>query len=62
MEDAVEIQCGYCGEWWSISVDPTGGAEQVMIEDCAVCCRPNRVVVSVDEESGEVQVSSGYEG
>jgi hypothetical protein len=34
-----EITCPYCGEVFPIQVD-TSQAEQSLIEDCTVCCRP----------------------
>jgi hypothetical protein len=34
-----EIECPYCGESFTISVDTSQG-DQTMIEDCTVCCRP----------------------
>lgn len=58
---AVELRCGYCREPWTVIVDPTGGAAQSYVEDCSVCCRPNRIEVSVDED-GEVSVRAAFEG
>jgi hypothetical protein len=34
-----EITCPHCGEVFPIRVD-TSQAEQSLIEDCTVCCRP----------------------
>jgi len=34
-----EIACPHCGEVFPIQVD-TSQAEQSLIEDCTVCCRP----------------------
>jgi hypothetical protein len=34
-----EITCPHCGEVFPIQVD-TSQAEQSLIEDCTVCCRP----------------------
>jgi hypothetical protein len=62
MYDAAVFTCGYCGESCEIDVDPTGGSHQDYVEDCQVCCRPNRVRVHVDPETLEVQVSVDYEG
>lgn len=62
MDDRAEIVCGYCGEVTEIDIDALGGASQTYVEDCAVCCRPNRVTVVVDPETLEVSVSSTYEG
>jgi hypothetical protein len=39
-------QCPYCGEPIVLELDLSAGS-QVYVEDCAVCCRPMRVAVSV---------------
>ena len=36
--------CPHCGEEVDTDPDPGGGDEQEYIEDCPVCCRPNRIV------------------
>jgi hypothetical protein len=56
LEGEVEVTCPYCGESMAISVDPTGGSDQVYVEDCQVCCQPWQVHVHV-LESGAVDVS-----
>ena len=45
----VEVQCPYCGEPLELWVDESGGSSQKYVEDCAVCCRPMQVFVSLDE-------------
>jgi len=51
------VQCPHCGEVVEIALDPGGGPEQEYVEDCAVCCRPWRVVVRYLPRGGaEVQV------
>lgn len=62
MDDAAEFVCGYCGEASTIDVDPFGGRSQSYVEDCQVCCRPNRVQVQVDAQTLAVQVTVHYEG
>ena len=54
--------CAFCGEDNEVFVDPSGGRRQTFTEDCAVCCRPNLIALSVDED-GEVEldVSQEYE-
>ena len=49
------VVCPYCGQENEIAVDPGSGDSQEYIEDCQVCCRPWRVMVSYDG-SGEVSV------
>jgi hypothetical protein len=34
-----DITCPYCAQVFSLEVD-TSQAEQTLIEDCTVCCRP----------------------
>ena len=42
------VVCPYCGEPNEIGLDPGSGATQEYVEDCQVCCRPWRVVVTYD--------------
>lgn len=51
----VELACPYCGEITEITVDCTAGAQQ-LIEDCAVCCRP--IVLSVTLSHGLARVDA----
>jgi hypothetical protein len=44
------VLCPYCGEPNEVAVDPGGGATQEYVEDCQVCCRPWRVIVSYDAD------------
>jgi hypothetical protein len=39
-----EITCPHCGEPFSLQID-TSQAEQSLIEDCAICCRPMNLTV-----------------
>jgi hypothetical protein len=34
-----EITCPHCGETFPLQID-TSQAEQLLVEDCAICCRP----------------------
>ena len=51
--------CPHCGEEVDTDPDPGGGLEQEYIEDCPVCCRPNRIFASYvpDEDAYVVQPS-----
>lgn len=54
MSDVAFVACPWCGEAIELWVDPdTRGA---IVEDCEICCRPWRVVVTRDED-GELAVS-----
>ncbi|HEY7038724.1 MAG TPA: CPXCG motif-containing cysteine-rich protein [Methylomirabilota bacterium] len=42
--------CAFCGEENEVFVDPSGGDRQTFTEDCAVCCRPNLITLTVDDD------------
>jgi hypothetical protein len=58
----VTYECAFCGEENEVLVDPSGGPRQTFTEDCTVCCRPNLITLSIDEEGDvELQVTQEYE-
>lgn len=59
MLPSVDVQCPYCGEWITVLIDDSAGAQDY-IEDCQVCCRPIRFGVVVGDD-GEVDVSARSE-
>jgi len=44
--EPVDITCPYCGEPISLLVDCSAGSQEY-IEDCSVCCRPIRLLISI---------------
>jgi hypothetical protein len=48
--------CAFCGEENEVWVDASGnafgsgGARSQLTEDCAVCCRPNLITITVDRD------------
>jgi hypothetical protein len=46
-----EITCPHCGEVFPIQVD-TSQAEQSLIEDCTVCCRP--IALTIRSQPGVI--------
>ena len=42
--------CPYCGEEIEIFLDEGGGSSQDYVEDCAICCRPMRVILTPGED------------
>ena len=58
----MSYRCAFCGEANDVFVDPSGGRHQTFTEDCAVCCRPNLITLTIDDD-GEVEldVTQGYE-
>jgi hypothetical protein len=46
--------CQYCGVQNTVWVDLTVAGKQDFIEDCRICCRPNRIIITtadVEEEA-----------
>lgn len=62
MTTSIIYNCAYCGEPNETFVDESGAAKQDYTEDCAVCCRPNVLHVTINIESGEVSVENEFEG
>ena len=52
MDETIEYICPHCGESILLAIDPSGGAEQEYIEDCPVCCNPNRLRITFDRVGG----------
>ena len=54
--------CAFCGEDNDVFVDPSGGAHQTFTEDCTVCCRPNLITLTIDDDGDvAIEVSQEYE-
>ncbi len=57
LETEATVLCPYCGEINEIGLDPGGGGRQEYVEDCQVCCRPWRVLVTyLPDGSADVSV------
>ena len=56
------FRCLYCGSENELLADPSGGIDQVLVEDCVVCCRPHTVHLRIDIERGTVTVEAHPEG
>lgn len=50
--EEILIECPQCGESFAIQIEAAEEGTVEMIEDCAVCCRPAAVSITVKE--GEV--------
>jgi len=58
----VPYSCAFCGEENEVFVDPSGGRRQTFTEDCTVCCRPNMITLTVDDDGDvHLQVTQEYE-
>lgn len=53
--------CAVCGEWNEATVDASGGAHQTYTEDCFVCCHPNFLRVTVDEDTETAFIEAAFE-
>jgi hypothetical protein len=58
MENTAEYSCAYCGETSTTFVDISAGSQQSYVEDCQVCCQPNVLFVTVDEETLEIEIAT----
>lgn len=54
MDDTGVYICDHCGEEIQISLDPSAGAQQQYVEDCPVCCVPNVIRVTFDQDGAAV--------
>ncbi|HEV8144505.1 MAG TPA: CPXCG motif-containing cysteine-rich protein [Methylomirabilota bacterium] len=54
--------CAFCGEENELFLDESGGRRQTFTEDCAVCCRPNLITLTFDDDGdAEIEVIQEYE-
>lgn len=60
MIEFVRIDCPYCGESYESSADISAGA-QTYVEDCAVCCRPIVVSLTLGDDEELAGVSTRRE-
>jgi hypothetical protein len=56
------FRCAWCFEINEIDVDISAGEDQVFVEDCQVCCRPNTIHVLIDLDTRQVAVENEAEG
>ncbi len=56
------FRCAWCFEINELDVDISAGKDQVFVEDCQVCCRPNTIHVNIDLDTRQVAVENEAEG
>lgn len=56
-----ELVCPHCAEPLETYPDPGGGSTQDYVEDCAVCCRPIRLIATFDEDENDFHVEVSAE-
>ncbi len=52
-DDIVNWICQYCSQENKLWIDLTIEGKQDQTEECEVCCRPNRIIVTHDKEDKE---------
>ena len=55
------FQCAGCGEWNETTVDASAGPNQMYVEDCQVCCKPNVLHVTYDPEAANFVIAAELE-
>ena len=55
------FQCAGCGEWNDVVVDHSAGFQQQYVEDCQVCCKPNVLRVSYNEDLQGFEIEAELE-
>ena len=53
-DDDLVWRCQYCGVENTVWVDLTAANKQDFIEECRICCRPNRIIIKVDAFNDEI--------
>jgi hypothetical protein len=61
MQTAAVYACAFCGEENMTLVDLSQGMTQSYVEDCQVCCRPNLLNISIDEETLDIMIDPDYQ-
>lgn len=61
MQTTAEYHCACGGEPSTTFIDLSAGSSQSYVEDCQVCCRPNVLYITVDEETLEVEIQTDYQ-
>jgi len=55
------FQCAGCGEWNDVVVDHSAGFQQQYVEDYQVCCKPNVLRVSYNEDLQGFEIEAELE-
>ncbi len=50
MHNEARYVCDSCGEDVEVPIDVSAGSRQSYVEDCPVCCNPNVIHVTIDED------------
>jgi hypothetical protein len=61
MLEEAAVTCPCCWETIVLQLDLSAGSQEY-VEDCAVCCRPLVVRLTIDEDDGSFRVAVDAEG
>ena len=53
-----EYNCPHCSSLVDTCPDPGGGEYQEYIEDCPICCHPNRILATLDSSADQFDVQA----
>lgn len=53
-DDSLAWNCQYCGVENFVWIDLTIDGKQDFVEDCRICCRPNRIIVTKDYDENVI--------
>jgi hypothetical protein len=53
-----EYRCPHCSSRVDTYTDPGGGEHQEYIEDCPICCHPNRITATLDPYVDEFNIQA----
>ena len=54
LETDLPYRCPHCNEENFLGVDPSGGSQQRLVEDCPVCCSPIVFEIVVDRDGDAI--------
>ncbi len=54
MHPEARYVCDSCGEEVEIPIDLSAGSRQSYVEDCPVCCNPNVLHITIDDNGEPV--------
>lgn len=60
LDTTATFTCAVCGQPVTVEVDLSAGRHQQYVEDCEVCCSPNKLTVEFDD-NGRARVEAEQE-
>ncbi len=54
IDEDLPFDCPLCGARSSVTIDPTEGKTQRLVQDCTVCCEPLIISIQIRRGRGEI--------